>query len=120
MLRRKPGTNLIVGTPRQSAKYTQINVRLLRTAQACQHHCHYKILEIPTSAGPIHAQHNRNLERYVKSDQERLSRIRERTHNGRLAKVDLIEDKYAQPNEADDQGRQDATRRPWVLYTPPC
>jgi hypothetical protein len=41
-------------------------VRLLRTAQGCQHHSHYEILEITTSARPLCAQYNGNLEGIVK------------------------------------------------------
>ena len=41
-------------------------VRLLRTAQGCQHHSHYEILEITTSARPLCPQYNGNLEGIVK------------------------------------------------------
>ena len=39
---------------------------------------------------------------------ECLSCTRESAHDWWLAKVDLIDDEYAQPQEANNQGRQDA------------
>ena len=41
-------------------------------------------------------------------NQECLSCTRERTHDWWLTKVDLVDDEYTQPQEASNQGQQDA------------